>query len=147
MRRTILVVEDNPDDAELTAAVLRQQRTDAVIDVVADGLDALDYLGGRGSHEGRGPATPALILLDLKMPRMGGLELLRRLRADERTRRLPVVVLTSSMEETDRRTSYDLGANGYVRKPVDFDQFVEVARKLGDYWLDVNEPPPGDAAR
>ena len=108
-----------------------------------DGADALDYLFGTGAHAGRDVSVmPEVVLLDLKLPKVDGLDVLRHLRADERTRRLPVVVLTSSIEETDLIRSYDLGANSFVRKPVDFAQFSEAAQQLGVYWLDLNEPPP-----
>ena len=145
MRRRILLVEDNPDDADLTVSVMREHGVDAEISVVEDGVEALAYLGldaGSASRE-----LPDLLLVDLKLPRMGGLELLERLRAEERTSHLPVVILTSSIEDEDVASSYALGANSYVRKPVDYDEFVEVARKLGEYWLDVNHPPPARTAR
>jgi two-component system response regulator len=133
MKRTILLVEDNPDDVELTVTVIREHGIDAQIDVVEDGVEALAYL----EHK-----VPDLMLLDLNLPRVGGLEVLRRIRADARTRHIPIVVLTSSIEEQDVATSYASGANSYVRKPVDYDEFVEVARKLGEYWLAINQPPP-----
>jgi two-component system response regulator len=139
----ILLVEDSADDVELTLRAFRKNNVLNDIVVVRDGLEALDYLFGTGAHAGRDPKVqPEVILLDLKLPKMGGLEVLRRLRADERTRRVPVVVLTSSSEETDILSSYDLGANSFVRKPVDFAQFVVAARQLGMYWLVLNEPPP-----
>ena len=139
----ILLVEDNPDDVELTLRAFRKSKILNEIVVVNDGVEALDYLFATGAHAGRNPETnPAVILLDLKLPKIGGLEVLRRLRADERTRRLPVVVLTSSNEERDILSSYDLGANSFVRKPVDFGQFAEAAQQLGMYWLVMNEPPP-----
>jgi two-component system, response regulator len=139
----ILLVEDNADDAELTLRAFRKSKILNEIVVVTDGVEALDYVFATGTHAGRDPkAIPEVILLDLKLPRIGGLEVLRRLRADERTRRIPVVVLTSSNEERDILSSYDLGANSFVRKPVDFAQFVDAAQHLGLYWLVMNEPPP-----
>jgi two-component system response regulator len=142
----ILLVEDNADDVELTLRAFRKSKILNEIVVVRDGVEALDYLFGTGTHAGRDPKTnPEVILLDLKLPKIGGLEVLRRLRAEEQTRRIPVVVLTSSNEERDILTSYDLGANSFVRKPVDFAQFVEAARQLGLYWLVTNEPPPQQA--
>lgn len=137
----ILLVEDNDDDIELTVRALRRNRLVNRIDVVRDGAEALDYLFRRGEHAGR-DEDPQLVLLDLKLPKVGGLEVLERLRADPRTRRLPVVVLTSSNVESDLARSYDLGANSYIRKPVDFQQFVEAVNQLGLYWLVLNEPPP-----
>jgi two-component system response regulator len=139
----ILLVEDNADDAELTLRAFRKSKILNEIVVVTDGVEALDYVFAEGAYAGRKlEAGPAVILLDLKLPKIGGLEVLRRLRADERTRRIPVVVLTSSNEEKDILSSYDLGANSFVRKPVDFAQFVEAAQQLGMYWLVMNEPPP-----
>jgi two-component system, response regulator len=139
----ILLVEDNPDDVELTLRAFRKSKILNEIVVVTDGVEALDYVFATGAHAGRDTkATPEVILLDLKLPKMGGLEVLRRLRADERTRRIPVVVLTSSNEERDILSSYDLGANSFVRKPVDFAQFVDAAQHLGLYWLVMNEAPP-----
>jgi CheY-like chemotaxis protein len=139
----ILLVEDNADDVELTLRAFRKSKILNEIVVVGDGVEALDYLFATGVHAGRDPKSmPEVILLDLKLPKIGGLEVLRQMRADERTRRIPVVVLTSSNEERDILTSYDLGANSFVRKPVDFGQFVEAARHLGLYWLVMNEPPP-----
>jgi two-component system, response regulator len=139
----ILLVEDNPDDVELTLRAFRRSKILNEIVVVSDGVEALDYVFATGAHAERNlDANPAVILLDLKLPKIGGLEVLRRLRADERTRRIPVVVLTSSIEERDILSSYDLGANSFVRKPVDFAQFVDAAQQLGMYWLVMNEPPP-----
>jgi two-component system, response regulator len=139
----ILLVEDNPDDVELTLRAFRRSKVLNEIVVVTDGVEALDFVFATGVHAGRDPrAKPQVILLDLKLPKIGGLEVLRRLRADERTRRIPVVVLTSSNEEKDILSSYDLGANSFVRKPVDFAQFVVAAQQLGLYWLVMNEPPP-----
>ncbi len=131
----ILLIEDNPDDEALTRRALQKNNVTNEMVVAHDGQEALDYLFGAGR-------LPQLILLDLKLPKIDGLEVLRRLRAEERTRLLPVVVLTSSNEERDLVTSYSLGANSYVRKPVDFKEFTEAARQLGLYWLLLNEPPP-----
>jgi CheY-like chemotaxis protein len=140
----ILLVEDNPDDAELTMRAFRKSNIVNEIVLVSDGVEALDYLFGTGTHAGRDTKLkPEVILLDLKLPKIGGLEVLRRMRADESTRRIPVVVLTSSNEERDILSSYDLGANSFVRKPVDFAQFVDAAQQLGLYWLVRNQPPPG----
>jgi two-component system response regulator len=139
----ILLVEDNPDDAELTMRAFRKSKIVNEIVLVSDGVEALDYLFGTGAHAGRNTKSkPEVILLDLKLPKIGGLEVLRRMRADELTRRIPVVVLTSSNEERDILSSYDLGANSFVRKPVDFAQFVDAAQQLGLYWLVRNQPPP-----
>jgi two-component system response regulator len=139
----ILLVEDNSDDVELTLRAFRKSKVLNEIVVVRDGVEALDYLFATGTHAGRDQKSmPEVILLDLKLPKIGGLEVLRRLRAEESTRRIPVVVLTSSSEEKDILTSYDLGANSFVRKPVDFAQFIVAAQQLGMYWLVMNEPPP-----
>lgn len=141
--RVILLVEDNRDDEELTLHAFKANRITSTVIVARDGVQALDYLFARGDHAGRDPRVlPALTLLDLNMPKIDGLEVLRQVRADERTRLLPVVVLTSSKEEQDLSRCYALGANGYVRKPVDFDQFKEAIRLVGLYWLQINEPPP-----
>jgi two-component system response regulator len=140
---SVLLVEDNPDDVALTMRAFRKHNLDNRVHVAADGVEALDYLFGTGSHAGRGTAAlPQVVLLDLKLPRVDGLEVLRRMRADPRTRHLPVVVLTSSLEERDMIESYDLGANSYVRKPVDFLEFVSAASQLGLYWLLLNRPAP-----
>lgn len=139
----ILLVEDNPDDVELTLRAFDRSKVANRIVVVRDGQEALDYLFATGTHAARdADAMPEVVLLDLKLPKVDGLEVLQRMRADALTRRLPVVVLTSSNEEQDKLRSYDLGANSFVRKPVDFAQFIEAARQLGLYWLVVNEPPP-----
>ncbi len=139
----ILLVEDNPDDVDLTLRALKRNNIMNEVVVATDGVEALDYLFGTGAHAGRDTrATPQVILLDLKLPKIDGLEVLRRLRSDQRTKLLPVVVLTSSKEQQDLIESYSLGANSYVRKPVDFNQFVEAVRQLGLYWLVLNEPPP-----
>lgn len=141
--KNILLVEDNPDDVKLTVHAFKKCGIINPLMVVHDGVTALDYLFGTGLYAGRDPADlPSVMLLDLKLPRIDGLEVLRRLRADSRTRRLPVVVLTSSKEDQDIIASYDLGANSYVRKPVDFDQFLDAVRQLGLYWLLLNESPP-----
>jgi len=138
----ILLVEDNPDDVELTIRALAKSHVANKLDLVADGVEAMEYLAGTGKFAGRDPSVlPQVVLLDLKMPRMDGLEVLRRIREDERTRLLPVVVLTTSSEERDRIESYKLGANSYIRKPVDFVQFAESVRQLGLYWLVLNEAP------
>jgi two-component system response regulator len=139
----ILLVEDNPDDEALTLRALKKNNIGNQIVVARDGAEALDYLFGTGAYDGRDLSLmPQLILLDLKLPRVEGLEVLRRLRADESTRRLPVVILTSSNEEEDRLNGYGFGANSYVRKPVDFNQFLEAVRQLGLYWLVLNETSP-----
>jgi len=139
-KKIILLVEDNPDDEELTRLAFEKSNVANELAVVRDGVEALDYLFGTGAHAGRDPgAMPAVILLDLKLPKIDGLEVLRRLRADDRTKLLPVVVLTSSREQEDIVRSYSTGANSYVRKPVEFEQFVQAVRQLGLYWLLLNE--------
>ena len=139
----ILLVEDNPDDVDLTLRALKRNNIVNEVVLAGDGVEALDYLFGTGAYAGRDTsATPRVVLLDLKLPKIDGLEVLRRLRSDERTKLLPIVVLTSSKEQQDLVESYSLGANSYVRKPVDFNQFVEAIRQLGLYWLVLNEPPP-----
>lgn len=141
--KSILLVEDNPDDAALTVHALETNKIGNTLVVARDGVEALDYLFGTGSYAGRSAADlPAVVLLDLKLPKIDGLEVLRRVRSDERTRLLPVVILTSSNEEEDRIKGYSLGANSYVRKPVDFDDFVRAAGQLGLYWLLLNQAPP-----
>jgi two-component system response regulator len=140
----ILLVEDNRDDEALTLRALNKNNIKNEIVVARDGVEALDFVFGEGTHAGRDLSMmPQVILLDLKLPRVDGLEVLRRMRADNRTRLLPVVILTSSNEEQDRLHGYSLGANSYVRKPVDFAQFMEAVRQLGLYWLILNEPAPG----
>lgn len=141
--KSILLVEDNPQDELLTLRSLRRINVANQIDVVRDGQQALDYLFGVGEFASRaGAALPTVVLLDIGLPRLSGLEVLERLRADPRTRLLPVVVLTSSDEEKDRLTSYEHGANSYVRKPLDFGEFAETVARLGVYWLATNERPP-----
>ena len=141
--RIILLVEDNADDIELTLRAFQKSNIVNDIIVAKDGEEALDYLFATGSYAGRNPQLfPEVVLLDLKLPKIDGLGVLRRMRADERTRRLPVVILTSSNEEQDVLRSYDLGANSFVQKPVDFAEFIDAARQLGLYWLVLNEAPP-----
>jgi CheY-like chemotaxis protein len=141
--RVILLVEDNSDDVELTVRAFEKCKVVNQIVVARDGGEALEYLFATGAHEGRDiTLMPEVVLLDLNLPRVDGLDVLRRMRADGRTRRLPVVVLTSSNEEQNLVRSYDLGANSFVRKPVDFAAFVRAAQQLGLYWLALNEPPP-----
>jgi CheY-like chemotaxis protein len=140
--KIILLVEDNPDDVKLTERALKKSKILNELMVAQDGVEAVDYLFGTGKYAGRDTkALPQVVLLDLKMPRMDGLEVLQRIRADERTKLLPVVVLTTSSEDRDRVESYKLGANSYIRKPVDFDQFVSAVQNLGLYWLVLNEAP------
>lgn len=141
--KVILLVEDNPRDEALTRRALAKSNIINEIVVAHDGVEALDYFFGTGTFAGRDLSImPQLVLLDLKLPKMDGLEVLRKLRADKRTRRLPVVVFTSSSEEEDVISSYSLGANSYVRKPVEFEQFLEATKQLGLYWLVLNESPP-----
>ena len=141
--KSILLVEDNPDDEELTLRALKKNNILNEVTVVRDGAQALDYLFCQGAYAGRDASRhPAVTLLDLKLPKVEGLEVLKRLRADQRTRLLPVVILTSSKEEQDLVNGYRLGANSYIRKPVDFTKFMEAVRQLGLYWLVLNEPPP-----
>jgi CheY-like chemotaxis protein len=145
-QRAILLVEDNPSDVALTQRAITKNAIRNPLVVVEDGQRALDYLFGSGAHAGcDADELPILILLDLKLPRIDGLEVLRRIRADSRTRRIPVVILTSSGEKRDIAAGYDLGTNSYIRKPVDFNQFTEVVKQLGLYWLGINEPPPKKA--
>jgi two-component system, response regulator len=142
-RHLILLVEDNDDDAELTLKAFMAAKIANPIMRAHDGVEALDYLLGRGTHAGRDVSdVPAVVLLDLKLPRLSGLEVLKAVRADERTKHLPIVILTSSDEERDRLSAYDQFANSYVLKPVDYDQFVAAARQLGLYWMVLNVPPP-----
>jgi two-component system response regulator len=140
--KVILLIEDNASDIALTERALSRNNITNALVVAQDGQEGLDYLFGSGAHAGRDVnALPVLILLDLKLPRIDGLEVLRRIRADARTRRVPVVILTSSREEQDIAAGYDLGVNSYIRKPVDFNQFSETIRQLGLYWLVINEAP------
>ena len=141
--KAILLVEDNPDDEELTLRALAKCGISNRVVVCRDGADALNYIFARGSYEGRNPAElPAITLLDLKLPKVDGLTVLERIRADKRTRLMPVAILTSSNLEEDLIRSYQLGANSYVRKPVKFEQFIEAIHQLGLYWLLLNESPP-----
>ena len=141
--KMILIVEDNPDDEELTIRALKKNNIGNRLVVVRDGAEALDFLFCTGVYSNRDPHDlPQTILLDLKLPKVDGLEVLKRIRADERTSLLPVVILTSSSEEQDLLQSYKNGANSYVRKPVDFKEFLDAARQLGLYWLVINEAPP-----
>ena len=139
---TILLVEDNPDDIELLMRALRKNNIANDITVTRDGAEALDYLFGNGKYTDRDASiTPRIILLDLKMPKLNGLQVLERIRADERTALTPVIILTSSKEEQDLISGYKSGANSYVRKPVDFNEFVDAVRQIGLYWLLINESP------
>jgi CheY-like chemotaxis protein len=141
--RSILLVEDNPSDIALTRRAMEKNHISNVLHVAEDGQEALDYLFGTGIHADRDLSIqPTLILLDLKLPKVDGLSVLKQIRSDPRTRRLPVVILTTSNEELDRATGYDLGVNSYIRKPVNFDQFATAIAQLGLYWLVLNEPPP-----
>jgi len=141
--KVILLVEDNPDDEALTLRALKKNNIKNEVVVARDGAEALEFLFGTGKYTGRNTdVIPQVVLLDLKLPKVEGLEVLRQVRADMRTKLLPVVILTSSNEEQDRIQGYDLGANSYVRKPVDFSQFLDAARQLGLYWLVLNEAPP-----
>ena len=141
--KRILLVEDNPYDVELTLRALKKNNIMNEVVVARDGVEAVDYLFGTGSFEGRDKTeTPMIVLLDLKLPRMDGIEVLRKLRGNETTKMLPVVILTSSKEERDVIDGYSLGCNSYIRKPVDFAQFTEAVRQIGLYWLLLNVPPP-----
>jgi two-component system, response regulator len=143
MDKVILLVEDNPDDEALTLRALKKNNIGNEVVVARDGAEALDYLFGTGTYAGRDTKLlPAVTLLDLKLPKIDGLEVLQRVRADERTQLVPIVILTSSKEEQDLIKGYKLGANSYIRKPVDFSQFVDAIRQLGLYWLVINESPP-----
>ena len=138
----ILLVEDNPDDAELTMLAFEESRLCNDIVVARDGEEALDYLFKTGKYTGNDIKLPSVILLDLKLPKISGLDVLKRIRSDESTQCLPVIILTSSKEDEDILSSYKLGANAYVRKPVDYNQFVEATKTVGLFWLLLNEPPP-----
>ena len=142
-KNTILLVEDNPDDEALTVRALKKDNIINDIIVARDGAEALDYLYGKGSYKDRNMSIqPELIILDLKLPKVDGIEVLRKIRSERKTELLPVIILTSSNEEKDLIDSYSLGANSYIRKPVDFKQFIEAARQLKLYWLVLNEAPP-----
>ncbi len=139
---TILLVEDNRDDDELTIRALTEAKITNLVVVARNGVEALDYLFGTGTHAGRDVTEqPVVVLLDIKLPLLNGIDVLKRMREDERTRRTPVVMLTSSKEQGDVAQTYELGANSYVRKPVDFESFVTATRQLGLYWTVLNEPP------
>ncbi len=140
--RRILLAEDDPNDVELTISALEKRHLANEVDVVKNGAEALDYLFRRGPYAARPNDCPAVVLLDIKMPKVDGLEVLRQIRADPHLKMLPVVMLTSSREEGDLLRSYELGVNAYVVKPVDFDQFVQAVSDLGMFWAVVNEPPP-----
>jgi two-component system, response regulator len=143
MEKTIMLVEDNPDDEELTMRALRKSNIANEVLVARDGQEALDMLFGTGKHAGRAPRTmPAVILLDLKLPKLNGIDVLHRLRSDPRTKLVPVVVLTSSSEDEDMLRSYESGANSYVRKPVEFPSFAAAVTQLGVYWMLLNQGPP-----
>ena len=141
--RTILLAEDNPADAEMAIDALREARLANPVVHVEDGVEALDFLHARGAFAGRTPGDPAVVLLDLKMPRLDGLDVLRQMREDPQLRRVPVVILSSSREESDLARSWDLGVNAYVVKPVDIDQFFQAVKTLGTFWAVINEPPQG----
>jgi two-component system, response regulator len=146
-QRVILLVEDNADDEALTLRALKKNNITNTVVVARDGVEACDYLFGTGQYAGRDPNDqPQIVLLDLKLPKLNGFDVLARVRADKRTKTTPVIILTSSREQQDIAHGYDLGANSYVRKPVDFEQFVEAVRQLGLYWLVLNENPPSGVA-
>lgn len=143
--RMILLVEDNPDDEALALRAMRKNNIGNAVIVARDGAEALDILFRRGAFEEQNPGLPEVVLLDLKLPKVDGLDVLRQIRQNARTRLLPVVILTSSKEDQDLISGYRLGANSFIRKPVDFDQFVEAVRQLGLYWLVLNQAPPAGA--
>ena len=143
----ILLVEDDPKDIDLTLAALGEYKLANEVIVVRDGAEALDYLQTKGNYRSRARENPAVVLLDLKLPKVDGLEVLREIRSDERLKLIPVVVLTSSREDRDMVASYKLGVNAYVVKPVDFHEFVNAVKELGVFWAMINEPPPGSIAR
>ena len=145
--KRILLAEDSPEDVELTMAALEEHRLANEVIVVGDGVEALDFLHRRGSFRDRAPGNPAVVLLDLKMPRLDGLEVLRDMKVDDRLRAIPVVMLTSSREESDIVESYQLGVNAYVVKPVVFQEFVDAVKNLGLFWAVLNEPPPGSSRK
>ena len=141
--KIILLVEDNPDDITLTLRALKKNSIFNEVVVAKDGVEALDYLFGTGIYAGRDTSVmPVVTLLDLKLPKIDGFEVLKRVRSNERTKLIPIVILTSSKEDDDIINGYSLGANSYIRKPVDFEQFTEAIRELGLYWILINEPPP-----
>ena len=143
----ILLVEDDPRDTELTMTALEEYHLSNEVVVATDGAEALDYLFGRGKFQGRNSENPAVLLLDLKLPKVDGLEVLQQIRSDEKLKMIPVVVLTSSREERDKLASYQLGVNAYVVKPVDFHEFVNAIKELGVFWAIINEPPPGPVGK
>ena len=143
----ILLVEDDPRDVELSLNALEEYNLANEVVIACDGQEAIDYLRGREKFEGRPPGNPAVILLDLRLPKVDGLEVLQQLRSDEQLKMIPVVVLTSSHEEKDMMRSYKLGVNTYVVKPVDFHEFVNAVKELGVFWAIINEPPPGSIKR
>lgn len=143
----ILLVEDDPKDIDLTLAALGEYKLANEVIVVRDGAEALDYLHTKGNYRSRARENPAVVLLDLKLPKVDGLEVLREIRSDERLKLIPVVVLTSSREDRDMVASYKLGVNAYVVKPVDFHEFVNAVKELGVFWAVINEPPPGSIPR
>jgi CheY-like chemotaxis protein len=143
----ILIVEDDPQDVELTMTALEEYNLANEVVVAGDGEEALDYLYSRGKFQGRTSDNPAVLLLDLKLPKVDGLEVLQQIKADEKLRMIPVVVLTSSREERDMVASYKLGVNAYVVKPVDFHEFVNAIKELGVFWAVINEPPPGSVRK
>jgi CheY-like chemotaxis protein len=145
--KRILLVEDNANDVERTLAALEENHLANEVVVVRDGAEALDYLYRRGVFKLRTPGNPAVVLLDIKLPKVDGVEVLRQVKSDPDLRRVPVVMLTSSREEQDLLSTYDLGVNGYVVKPVEFGEFVQSLNKLGLFWAVVNEPPPGSVGR
>lgn len=145
--KRIVLAEDNPNDVELTLAALTEINLANEVVVVRDGAEALDYLFRRNQYAGRPPGHPAVLLLDLKMPRVDGLDVLRALKADDQLKTIPIVMLTSSREEQDLVSSYKLGVNAYVVKPVDFRAFIDAVRQLGAFWAVINEPPPAGAAQ
>lgn len=145
--RSILLAEDNPNDVELTLEALAAYNLANDVVVVEDGSEALDYLYTRGKYKQRSPGSPAVILLDIKLPKVDGLEVLRQIKSDQELKTVPVVMLTSSREEEDLVRSYDLGVNAYVVKPVDFKEFVEAVKQLGVFWALINEPPVGSVRK
>jgi two-component system response regulator len=140
--KIILLIEDNPDDQVLTLRAFKRFKSQLEVVVMRDGAEALDYVFGRGKYQNQPHYIPELILLDLKLPKLNGIEVLKSIRADERTKLVPVIMLSSSLEEQDLINSYDYGCNSYIRKPIDFLEFMEVMQQLGLYWLGLNEQPP-----